>query len=248
MFAKRMTRISALLAVVMVMAVVTLALNTGTSEAQGPGDRGPRGGGGAGAGMGAGTGTQPMDGTGAQNGFGAQNGAGVQGACCLQDGTGAQNQWGGMQARGAGQNFNGVGMLPPASGLPLTDTAIAALEAGLQDEQNAYALYGAVIDQFGAVAPFSRIQAAEAQHMAKLEALFERYDLAIPAAPAISVPTFATLAEACSAAAEVEAANLPLYDQWISQLSDYPDLVTVFTSLRNASEFNHLPAFERCAG
>ncbi len=31
-------------------------------------------------------------------------------------------------------------------------------------------------------------------------------------------------------------------------LADYPDMVQVVTSLRNASEFQHLPAFEQCAG
>ena len=30
-------------------------------------------------------------------------------------------------------------------------------------------------------------------------------------------------------------------------VQDYPDMVQVFTSLRDASEFQHLPAFENCA-
>ena len=57
-----------------------------------------------------------------------------------------------------------------------------------------------------------------------------------------------SLAEACAIGAEAEIANFGLYDQWIATVSDYPDLVQVFTALRNASEFSHLPAFQACAG
>jgi len=71
------------------------------------------------------------------------------------------------------------------------------------------------------------------------------YSAVVPATPAT---TFGTLAEACAFAAQAEIANFALYDNWLSTVSDYPDLVQIFTNLRNASEFNHLPAFQRCAG
>ncbi len=156
---------------------------------------------------------------------------------------------------GAGQgsaNMNGTGLnyqMPAASDLPLTDEVIAALTAGLQDEYNAYNTYQAVIDQFGAVRPFTNIQAAEAQHIASLEFLFDRYGLTLPeSAPLATVPQFTSLADACQTGADAEVANFGLYDQMIAAAENYPDISWVFTSLRNASEFQHLPAFERCAG
>ena len=78
--------------------------------------------------------------------------------------------------------------------------------------------------------------------------MFERYGLPVPAAVAVDAPSFATVQEACAAGAAAEIANLNLYDQWMLTVQDYPDMVQVFTALRDASEFSHLPAFENCAG
>jgi hypothetical protein len=139
--------------------------------------------------------------------------------------------------------------LPPAVAGDVLADVVEALNAGLADEHNAYNIYQAVIDQFGAGRPFTNIQRAEAQHIAALELLFERYGLTIPEiAPLAEVPTFGTLADACAAAVTAETANFALYDSWIETVQDYPDMVQVFTSLRNASQNQHLPAFERCAG
>jgi hypothetical protein len=149
---------------------------------------------------------------------------------------------------GPGEGTAGVG-LPSAATGELSEAAVAALVAGIQDEYHAYAVYQAVIDQFGPAAPFTRIQAAEAQHIAALEVLFDRYGIAVPdPEPLEDLPEFASVADACALGAAAEVANFELYDNWIAQTSDYPDLVQVFTSLRSASEFNHLPAFEQCAG
>ena len=161
-----------------------------------------------------------------QNGFGRQQNAGQAGTCqyCL-------------------------GNLPPAVSGEVPAEVIDALYAGLADEHNAYNIYQAVIDQFGAVRPFTNIQQAEATHIAALEFLLERYNLAVPeTAPLVEVPQFASLADACAAAVVAETANFGLYDSWIATVQNYPDMVQVFTSLRDASEFRHLPAFERCAG
>ena len=151
--------------------------------------------------------------------------------------------------RGGYGTGDGISLLPPANPDGLSEEAIAALMAGLQDEYHAYAVYQAVIDQFGPVLPFTRIQAAEAQHIASLEALFDRYSLPVPAPlPVEGLPVLTSVADACALGAQAEVANLELYDSWMAQSSDYPDLVQVFTALRDASEFNHLPAFEQCAG
>jgi hypothetical protein len=148
---------------------------------------------------------------------------------------------------GSGQNWQRN--LPPAVPGDVPADVIEALHAGLADEHRAYDTYQAVIDQFGMVRPFTNIQQAEASHIAALESLFERYSLDIPAiAPLPDVQSFDTLADACAAGVNAEIANLNLYDQWIATVQNYPDMVQVFTALRNASESQHLPAFERCAG
>jgi hypothetical protein len=154
---------------------------------------------------------------------------------------------------GAKRPTGGAPVLPeqPAARIPgeVPAEVIDALYAGLADEHRAYDTYQAVIDQFGAVRPFSNIQQAEATHIAALEFILERYNLAVPEiAPLAEISQFASLADACSAGVVAETANFDLYDNWIATVQNYPDMVQVFTALRDASEFNHLPAFERCAG
>jgi hypothetical protein len=179
----------------------------------------------------------------AQGPGGGGNGNGSRG-----QGSGPQGQQQTRQA-GLGQNQNWLGNLPPAVPGDLPADVIDALYGGLMDEHHAYDTYQAVIDQFGAVRPFTNIQQAEASHIAALETLIERYGLDIPAiAPLPAVQPFATLPDACAAGVNAEIANFSLYDRWMATVQDYPDMVQVFTALRNASEFQHLPAFELCAG
>jgi hypothetical protein len=164
------------------------------------------------------------------------------------------NGQGGSGQGGSGQSANSLGLgagleLPPMSTVPLTQDAVTAMNAGILDEYHAFAVYQAVIDQFGSVAPFVNIQAAEAQHIAAWELLFERYGLTAPAIPALEVvPQFNDVSEACTAAAAAEIANFDLYDSAMDTFQDYPDILQIITTLRDVSEFNHLPAFEACAG
>ncbi len=173
--------------------------------------------------------------------------------------TQAQGGPGGRGSGGPGNAGNGAGGYGPGygpgigltltAGSALNETALAALTAGIQDEYNAYNTYQMIIDQFGPVLPFVNIQAAEAQHIAVLGRAFTRYGVAIPAAQLLTeVPQFSTVAEACAAGVQVETANAALYDRWIAQVQAYPDLVQVFTALRDASLNSHLPALELCAG
>lgn len=228
----------AVVAVVLVgVAVLALALVNDVSEAAGPGGRG-RGAGGNGGGYG-----------GAGGGYGAAQGYDQrQMQQYYADGTGMQNgnSWGGANAQlGGGILLD----LPPAAPGELPADVVAALTAGITDEYHAYAIYQAVIDQFGAVRPFTNIQRAELSHSDALAFLFERYGLDVPQPDALDVvPQFASVQEACAAAAAAEIANFDLYDTWIATVQDYPDIVHVFTALRDASEFQHLPAFEVCAG
>ncbi len=226
MFNKRLLKAGVVVVVALAVMAVALAWMVDTSAAQGPGGRGGNGNGRGGNGNALGTGTQLRDGT----GTGIQSGN-------MFGGNSQQNQlW--LTAN-----------LPPAVPGELPDDVIAAITAGIQDEYNAYATYQAVIDQFGAVQPFTNIQSSEAHHIEMLAFIFERYGLDVPAAASVpSVPVFASLSDACAAGAAAEIANFGLYDQWIATVQDYADITQVFTMLRDASEFQHLPAFERCAG
>ena len=60
----------------------------------------------------------------------------------------------------------------------LSETEIGALAEALDDEYQAFATYGQVIDDFGPVRPFVNIREAEGRHIAALQRLFERYGVA----------------------------------------------------------------------
>jgi len=151
--------------------------------------------------------------------------------------------------RGTGQG--GVGFyaaLPPATEGELAQEIVDLMIQGWLDEQHAYAAYGAIIAQFGEINPFVNIQQAEAQHIAAWEFLFDRYDIEVPEIPEYEFDEFASATDACTLAVEAEIANFGLYDTMLETFEVYPDLYQVTLALRNASEFNHLPAFENCAG
>jgi hypothetical protein len=142
----------------------------------------------------------------------------------------------------------GANLPAPVAG-PVPDEVVALITAGIEDEWHAYAVYAAVIDQFGAVRPFTNIQRAEAQHAAAWATIFERYGLPLPEQPTYDIPSVRQPGRrVCAAAADAEIANLDLYDAMLTDLAAYPDMVQVATALRAASADKHLPAFERCAG
>lgn len=170
------------------------------------------------------------------------------------NGNGVGNMFGNqMQNANGYQNQNGIVGFGYLANLPASnpDGATAevadALVQALMDEYQAYAIYGAVIEQFGALNPFVNIQRAEEQHADALLTLFDRYDVTVPEMPVFDLPTFDSVQDACSVAADFEIANFGMYDTILETVADYPDIVQVVTSLRNASEFSHLPALQRCA-
>lgn len=247
-----MSRKSVILSVVVLMVVGIFITSVGVSYAQGPG--------GGGNGRGNGPGGPPwadnnddVDNTDDGDTVGPPYGMGQGQRYGFGDGEMPRRMYGYEWRNGQGGRFGyGFGpcveCLPPAVEGELPDDVAAAMMAGLMDEYNAYAVYQAVIDQFGEVAPFVNIQAAEAQHIAAHQFLFERYDLEIPEPTVLNpAPVFDSLQDACQVAADAEIANMNLYDEWLDTVQNYPDLVQVFTALRNASEYNHLVAFERCA-
>lgn len=130
----------------------------------------------------------------------------------------------------------------------LTGTASAELEAmmiaAIEDEYKAEAEYEALIDNFGAVKPFTNIVDAEANHIDALEVLFAAYDMPVPENNGddfVVIP--ATLAEALQTGIDAEIKNIAIYEDFLKQ--DLPqDVEDTFTNLMNASE-NHLASFER---
>lgn len=162
-----------------------------------------------------------------------------------ENGNGASGQQG---QRGRGGNAGIYSSLPPATEGELPEEIIELMSEGWLDEAHALAVYQAVLAQFGDVAPFSNILRAEEQHQAAWEFMFERYGLTLPETPEFDIPEFASLQDACAAAVDAEIANFGLYDEMLETFEAYPDIYQVALALRNASEFNHLPAFENCAG
>jgi rubrerythrin len=123
-----------------------------------------------------------------------------------------------------------------------------ALNEAINDEYKAYSTYEAVIKKFGNVRPFSMIIRAEEQHISSLKAIYDKYGLTTPQnflSGTITAP--ATLQQACQIGVEAEIINASLYqDKLLPVVIDYPDIVTVFENLGNASQQKHLPAFEKC--
>ncbi|HSN87321.1 MAG TPA: DUF2202 domain-containing protein [Thermoanaerobaculia bacterium] len=129
---------------------------------------------------------------------------------------------------------------------PLKEEEVVGLLTALNDEYYAWVTYGRVIEDFGAVNPFVNIQLAEAQHIAALERLLREYKVRIPENPWVGkVPGSASLREACAAGAKWEIANHSLYER-LSATTARKDILRVYHGLGQASQKNHLRAFERC--
>ena len=128
----------------------------------------------------------------------------------------------------------------------LSENEVSALNDALDDEYKARATYDQVIDDFGPVRPFINIRDAESRHIDALRGLYGQYGIEPPAdARAGNAPTFDTVEAACEAAVQAEIENGDLYDRIMSS-TDRPDILRVFTNLRDASVERHLPAFQRC--
>ncbi len=134
----------------------------------------------------------------------------------------------------------------PVDSLP--DNIQKALSTAINDEYKAEATYQKIVDTFGEIRPFIMIKRAESQHINSLKAIYEKYGISIPENNlASSVPTFTSIAEACQAGVDAEIANVAIYDNLFDTVKDYDDITNVFTVLRDASQNNHLPAFQKCA-
>lgn len=128
----------------------------------------------------------------------------------------------------------------------LTATEIAALHETLDDEYKSRETYAQVIRDFGEVRPFINIVDAESRHANALLGVFQRYGLTPPANRwAGKAPRFASLHQACVESVTGEIDNVAIYDRALHS-TRRPDILSVYTALRSASQDRHLPAFQRC--
>lgn len=147
-----------------------------------------------------------------------------------------------------------VGLLAaaPVWSRALTPDAEPAPGSALQDERHAKAFYATVAAKFEEARPFSKNIKAERRHEATLIGLHQTYGVAVPengyATGALKAPAAPeTLVDACKIGVEAEIANRELHDGNLRPaVAAYPDITQVMQPLRDASEENHLPAFDRC--
>lgn len=126
------------------------------------------------------------------------------------------------------------------------EKTLEAMVEALNDGRRSEAQYQAVMEKFGEVRPFLNIAQAERRHQAMLLELFEKYKIEVPENNFPEEIAPATVRAACEAGVHSEKENVALYDKFLKDMKE-PDIRVVFTKLRDASEFHHLPAFERCA-
>lgn len=122
-----------------------------------------------------------------------------------------------------------------------------ALITALDDEYRARATYQTVLDHYGQVWPFANIVHAEERHIAALVSVFQRYGLSIPSDRwAGNIQLNSNLLAECEAAVQAEIRNYQMYDRLMLEVTQQ-DVLMVFSNLRNASAYHHLPAFKACA-
>jgi len=158
---------------------------------------------------------------------------------------------GSVMTLGAGNGWWKVCVAEPEQTMHPIAVQEAVLEAlvGEEGEYAAYATYDAILNEYGNVNPYANIMAAEARHIDALKEILDQYEVAYPTENPylgmLEAPD--SLAEAAQAGVDAEIANVALYDEQLTAVSDYPDIVEVFVNLQAASQEQHLPAFQRAA-
>jgi hypothetical protein len=135
----------------------------------------------------------------------------------------------------------------PTPAVAATPTLESVLLADIQDEWRAEAIYARVLADFGDLRPFANIIWAERRHAESVAGLLNARGLPLPAR-AVTVdtaPRFTTFREACAAAYQAEVENVALYDSQM-KLELPADVMAVLQANRDASFYNHMPAFDRC--
>lgn len=121
------------------------------------------------------------------------------------------------------------------------------MTAAINDEYRARDTYQGVIDKFGNVRPFVNIKKSEEQHIRLLVGLYNTYGISVPSDTVGGLATPATVNASCSLGVQAEIANADMYVGLLAGTTNYPDVQDVFKQLRDASLYQHLPAFQNCA-
>ena len=131
---------------------------------------------------------------------------------------------------------------------PINQAVKDTLSKTLDNEYKLQAYYQAVINKFGDQRPFSMIIGAETQHIAVITSLDEKYGLT-PVTNQWAGHTFSlvSLQAACKTSASYEQSTVGLLSTLLPQVSNYPDITQVLINIKDASQNNHLPAFEKCS-
>ncbi|MFN3844262.1 MAG: ferritin-like domain-containing protein [Paracoccaceae bacterium] len=128
----------------------------------------------------------------------------------------------------------------------LSEAEQQGLRDALDDEYKSFAIYAQVIEDFGRIRPFVNIVKAEARHFSALLALFAKCGITPPQDRwRGAAPRFSNAHAACEAAVQGEIDNVAIYDR-VLRSTARPDMIAVYSALREASLERHLPAFRRC--
>lgn len=128
---------------------------------------------------------------------------------------------------------------------PLSNEEVDGLIRAIYEEYNARNTYLAVIDQFGAEAPFVQIANSEQNHLNALLRQADKYGVVVPELEPTVIPELTTLEDACTLGVTAEIADAALYDELMADVT-HDDLIQVYLRLQTASLESHLPQFELC--
>ena len=127
---------------------------------------------------------------------------------------------------------------------PLTQSEVQGLLRALDNEYRAWVGYGRIIEDFGAVRPFAKIQLVEAHHIAAIQNLLRKYKVPVPANPwAGKTPRYDSVEEALAASTKEEVVSRDLYRELTAGVTRR-DVLRVYRGLERA-EKDHLALLER---
>lgn len=127
-----------------------------------------------------------------------------------------------------------------------TPVLVQVLRIALFDEYKAYETYSKVVANFGQIAPFSNIVAAEQNHIDAMLNLCATYGITPPINTwAGKINIAPTMTENCEIGVAAEIDNIKMYDYLLSFVIE-PDVRDIFFRVQAASFNNHLPAFRQC--
>lgn len=124
---------------------------------------------------------------------------------------------------------------------------VTALTQASTLERTALATYQGVITALGPITPFTNVVTSEQQHVNAVNQIATAHGVTLPTAAVTPAPAPSTKTAACQLGVTTEENVISRYQVLIPQVSAYPDVAKVFTTLQTAAKDSHLPAFQHCA-